>query len=618
MSAYSKVADLGGPMRYLLRYRWLVLCGILCLMVVNGVSQAIPWLVKWAIEAMEQGRPDFYRLVILVIGLAVGQAAIRILSRMLIFYAGREAEYDLRKSLFSRLCQLDSAFYRRFRTGDLMSRLTNDLASVRALFGPGILVVVNTFFAYAVAFPLMLRLDPAVSLWALSPYPVLLLGARSFARGIYNLSMEQQAALSRMTAAVQEDLSGIRELKNYLLEEQRSAAFTEISSGYLEHAMRLARWRAAMIPFMGLGAGASLVLVLWLGGAKVIAGEMSLGDLVAINLYIGLLAWPTMAIGWMLSLWNRGLASWHRLREIIQQTSPLEDGEVFPAEPGASQAPAEVSLAVKGLSVSYTSSPAEGADPPAVLEADQQTAAGEHIKGEQIKEVLRDISFTVPAGQLCAVVGRVGCGKSTLAEALARLLPVEQGVVFFGGQDVTRAPVQWVRDQVAYAPQDAFLFSLSIGDNIALGLEHSMNEERQERIQRAVQLAGLAPDLEGFADGLDTMVGERGISLSGGQRQRIALARALVSRRPVLILDDSLSSVDADTEGRILRELGGVLEGRTAVLISHRLSAIQHADQVVVLDQGQVAEQGRHGELLALDGLYADLYRRQLLKENEL
>ena len=402
-----------------------------------------------------------------------------------------------------------------------------------------------------------------------------------------------QVSLAAMTANVQENLAGVRELKNYVLEEQRASLFGDRSAEYLDQAMRLARWRAGLIPFVGIGAGASLVVSLWLGGREVIQGNLTLGDLVAFNLYVGLLAWPTMAIGWMLSLWHRGIASWHRLDEILSERSRLETSA---ADTGEGELRAEPQ--------------GEGVD---IEVTDLRVSFGH-------KEVLGGVSFQVPARSLCAVVGRVGCGKTTLAEALARLLVIPGGTVRLGGRDVTTMPVEWTRDQIAYAPQSAFLFSISIRDNIALGLERHVDprsDEARQRIEQAVKAAGLEVDLEGFSQGLDTVVGERGLSLSGGQRQRVALARALVCHRPILILDDSLSSVDSGTEKRILGQLRAVLEGRTAILISHRLSALQHAQQVVVLDEGHVAEAGTHEDLLEAGGLYSELYRKQVLAELE-
>ncbi len=585
------------PFSSLSPYKWGVAVGVLCLVLTNVIAQSIPWVVKWTVDTItdpSENTGSLHQLALLLMGMALGQAVIRILSRLTIFNAGRDAEYDLRKALFARLTQLDGDFYRAFRTGDLMSRLTNDLSSVRALYGPGILHVVNTVFAYVVALPLMIRIDPWLTLWCLVPYIVLLSGARLFARGIYGRSKEMQVSLAAMTANVQENLAGVRELKNYALEEHRAGVFGRRSAEYLDEAMRLARWRAGLIPFVGVGAGTSLVLALWLGGREVIQGNLTLGDLVAFNMYVGLLAWPTMAVGWMLSLWNRGVAAWHRLDDILSQKSALEISETNPA-----------------LELSAVEAPSTS--PPDIVINDLCVAFGE-------AEVLRGVSFNVPAGSLCAVVGRVGCGKTTLAEALARLVVVPEQSVFLGGVDVTEVPVEQVRDQIAYAPQSAFLFSISIRENIALGLAPGVDpgsEEAAAQIRRAVEAAGLEVDLDGFTDGLDTVVGERGLSLSGGQRQRVALARALVSDRRVLVLDDSLSSVDSSTEKRILAQLQAVLEGRTAILISHRLSALQHAQQVVVLDEGRVTERGTHEELLEAGGVYAELYRKQVLEELE-
>ena len=580
------------PFSPLAPYRRGVVAGILCLLVTNVLAQAIPWVVKWTVEAITgaaQGADTVSRLCTLVLALTVVQAGVRILSRVMIFNAGRDAEYDLRRSLFTRLCQLDSAFYRSFRTGDLMSRLTNDLGSVRALYGPGVLHVVNTVFAYAVALPLMLRIDPRLTLWSLLPYLALLVGARAFARGIYARSKSVQVSLAAMTTTVQENIAGIRELKNYGLEAERGELFERSSEQYLDESMRLVRWRSALVPFVGVGAGASLVVALWAGGAEVIAGRLTLGDLVAFNLYLGLLAWPTMAIGWMLSLWHRGVAAWHRLQEILQQRSALEVALGDDQDEAAAPQGAPPALEARGLTVRLGDA-----------------------------EVLRDVSFTVAPGTVCAIVGRVGSGKTVLAEALARLVVVPDGSLLVDGQDVNALAVDRVRSLVAYAPQTAFLFSVSIDDNIALGLEPGLareSEQARQRVEAAVRAAGLTPDLASFPDGLKTMVGERGLSLSGGQRQRVALARALVTRRPVLILDDSLSSVDASTEERILSQLRQVLSGRTALLISHRLSALQTADQVIVLDRGRLVETGRHDDLLEAGGVYAELYRRQLISE---
>lgn len=595
-------------MRFLARYRGRVLLGVVCLLATNGLAQAIPWVVKRTIETMEQGAGS-HRIALLagiMIALAVGQALIRIASRVTIFNAGRDAEFKLRSLLFRHLCQLDGSFFLRLRTGELMSRLTNDLAAVRGLFGPGVLHATNTLFAYAFALPLMLRIDASLTLLALLPYPLLLLGARAFAHGVYARSHSQQRTLAEMTSIVQEDLAGIRELKNYGLEQRRSRVFADASQRYLSEALRLAVWRSCMLPFVGAGAGMSLVLVLWVGGGRVISGRLSLGDLVAMNLYVGLLAWPTMAIGWMVAVWQRGVAGWHRLADISRARPALVDG------PGNAPEPGPLRLDVRQLHV---------------------TMGDRHI--------VENVSFTIAPGSICAVVGKVGSGKSTLVEAIARLVPIAPGCIFWNGVDITQLRLDAVRRQVAYAPQESFLFSQTLRENIAFGAEtppidqsfaeahrsaslptradDALQEggpDLQQRIEEAVRVAGLQPDIEALPSGLDTLVGERGVSLSGGQRQRVALARALVAHRPLLILDDSLSAVDAETERKILHRLRETLEDTTTLLTSHRLSALQHADLIIVLDQGRVAETGSHADLLARGGVYAQLYRKQLLTES--
>ena len=577
-----------GPLRLIWQHRKFVVPGIACLLVTNLLAQAIPLAIKAAIESLTRlsnGAADprgVYWAAFTVAGLAAGQALFRTLSRVLVFHSGRHAEYGLRRSLFEHLCTLDPAFYRTVHTGDLMSRLTNDLGSVRALLGAGSLYTTNTLFAYAIALPLMLGIDVQLTFLALAPYPVLFLGARWFAHGIYSRSEAQQRALAAMTSSVQEDLAGIREIKSYLIEARRSDILAERSANYLHHALRLALWRAGMLPFVATGVTTSIVLVLWIGAHRVVAGELSVGSLVAFNLYIGLLAWPTLAIGWMLSVWQRGLAAWQRLEAILDARPEIKGGT------GQLRSNQGLGVELRGLSLAFEDKP-----------------------------VLRNISFRIEPGQLVAVVGRVGCGKSTLADVIARMEAVPAGTLLFDGQDVNTLTLDNARAQLSYAPQDAFLFSATLAENIALGIEDGVDEtERNARIAAAANGAGLRDDLEALVEGLQTLVGERGITLSGGQRQRVALARALAAQRPLTILDDSLSAVDAETEADILSHLRTTLAGRTVLLVSHRLSALQHADHVIVLENGAIAEEGTHSALIAAGGLYAALYERQLLENN--
>jgi ATP-binding cassette subfamily B protein len=570
--------------------------GALALAATNAFAVSIPLLLRDAIDALKgtgaAARAAVMRDAALIAGFAIVQAAIRTSSRVLIFNAARNVEYRLRRDLFRHLMRLDGAFFRRSATGDVMSRLTNDLGAVRGLFGPGILNAVNSTIIYVSTLWLLVHLSPRLTLYALLPYPFLLLGARLSGRIMFKASREIQEQLGLMSTSIQEDLAGVSVVKHYGLEGLRHRRFRGLNDEYLARSLRLVRSRGILGPLFAMLAGAGTLIVLWAGGRQVIAGRMTLGSLVAFNALVVQLSWPTIALGWIISLWQRGVAGWVRVRELlateprIADPAPRAGGDPTPAaEPGdGALAP---SLDVRGLTIALDD-----------------------------RRLLDDVSFSVPAGSTLAIVGPTGAGKTTLVDALARLQDVAPGAVAVGGRDVTALPLARLRGLFGYAPQDAFLFSATVAENIAFGVREPLDEAAlRERVVRAGKAAGLEPDVAVLPDGWDTLVGERGITLSGGQRQRVALARALASEPRILMLDDTLSSVDAQTEREILTRLRPILRERTSIVVSHRVAAVKEADQILVLDAGRVAERGTHTELLAAGGLYASLYREQLAAE---
>jgi ATP-binding cassette, subfamily B, multidrug efflux pump len=563
--------------------------GTLALAATNGFALAIPWLLKSAIDALGSAGGAAHAAVVrdavLMMVFAILQALIRTTSRVLIFNAARNIEYIMRRDLFRHLMRLDAAFFRRSATGDVMSRLTNDLGAVRGLFGPGVLNVLNSTIIYTSTLVLLLRLSPTLTLYALLPYPFLLVAARLSGRIVFKSSREIQEQLGLMSTSIQEDLAGVAVVKHYGLEELRHRRFRALNDTYLERSLRLVRARGVLGPLFAMLAGAGTLIVLWAGGRQVISGRMSLGDLVAFNVYVVNLSWPTIALGWIISLWQRGVAGWSRVREILETDPRVKD----PASPPAASPPVDPSIEVKDLTITL-----DGRRP---------------VEG---------VSFSVRAGTTLAIVGPTGAGKTTLVDALVRLQDVAPGTVSVGGHDVTSLPLADLRGLFGYAPQDAFLFSATVAENIAFGVRDSAALDAaalRERVVRAGEAAGLAPDVAILPDGWDTLVGERGITLSGGQRQRVALARALASEPRILMLDDTLSSVDAQTEREILSRLQPILRERTAILVSHRVAAVKEADQILVLDAGRVSERGTHAELLVAGGLYASLYREQLVAE---
>jgi ATP-binding cassette, subfamily B, multidrug efflux pump len=563
--------------------------GCVCLVGTNAFSLAIPWLLKQAIDALRDLPPAVahgivVRDAIAIIAFALVQGVIRTWSRIFIFDAGRNIEYGLRRDLFEHLTRLDPGFYRRHPTGDIMSRLTNDLGAVRMLFGPGLLNLLNTALVYATGLALVLKLSPRLTLLAVIPYPLLLGAAKLASRHIHRASRAIQEQLGTMSTAIQEDLAGIAVIKHYTLEESRQRAFRAVNDEYLARALTLVRARGMLMPLFAMLGGMGTLIVLWAGGREVIAGRMSVGSLVAFNGYLVLLSWPTFALGWIIGIWQRGVAAWARVRELLTTSSATTDA---------------LENAV----------PATGASAPSIEVRDLSIVADG-------RPLLDGVSFVLPAGATLAIVGRTGAGKTTLVDAVLRMQEVAPGALRIGGRDVTHIPLAELRGLIGYAPQDAFLFSATVADNIAFGIRGEVDAAaRDERVRRAAEAAGLAPDVAVLPDGYGTLVGERGITLSGGQRQRVALARALAADPQILILDDSLSSVDAETERAILTRLRPILAGRTSVLISHRVAAVKDADQILVLDGGRVAESGTHAALLASGGLYASLYREQLAQE---
>ena len=543
----------------------------------------IPWWIRAAVRIIERGGAvgdvTFYALII--IAAAVAQGIVRTFSRALIFNAGRDIEYDLRSDLFAHLQKLPIAFYHSRRTGDLMSRVINDISAVRMLLGPGVLNLVNAPLYYLYALVLMFSMDVRMTLAALLPFPLLIWAVRNFRGKILNASLKVQQQMAELSNHVQENLSGMHVVKAYSQEENQIHQFVGLNDDFQEKNMELARLRGLIGPFMQGVSGLTVLIVIWYGGIRVIHGDLMVADMVAFIAYLNVLAWPTAAFGWMIALVERGRAAMERLEEI------------FKVEPEIASPPVHAPLGDSGEGIEFRS----------------VWFVYEHKTNGQA--VLKDINFTLSRGRSLAIVGRTGAGKSTLVQLLPRLYDATSGEIRIGGRDIRTLSLSELRKSLGYVSQDPFLFSTSLRRNLAFGRDSASDEE----IENAVRLARLDRDLDNFPQGLDTIVGERGITLSGGQKQRATLARALLLKSPFVILDDCFSSVDAQTEDEILKGLRFILKEKTCVIISHRISAVKEADEILVLEEGKIIERGNHQELLLKGGFYAELFRQQQLAE---
>ena len=553
--------------------------GAVFLVGTNVFANAIPWVLKHAIEAIEAS--DLAGLatpVLLLVALAAASAVFRVLSRIFVFYGARLIEYDFRNRLFSHLLELPPSWYRDRPTGDLMSRVTNDVSHVRVMFGPGYLNIINTVCAYTMALPLLVIIDLPLTLYTVIPIPVMLLASRNLARSIYRRQGAVQAELAAISSRLHENLAGITVVKSYVLTDRERADFDTRNDAYMDKSMRLVLARGLFMPLVASISGVGMLIVLFSGGHAVSSGRISLGDLVAFMGYLAMLTWPTLALGWVVTSWQRGRAALERLQDVLEEVPAIAD----PPEPVPLPAP-RGALEVRDLTLG-------------------------HGPGEP---VLRNVSLSVPAGGSLGVVGRTATGKSTLVHALLRLVDVPPGAITLDGVDVTRLSLADLRGAFSLVPQDTFLFSSTIRRNLAFGSATPDAPGEQERIRQVARLAALQRDVEGFPDGYETVVGERGITLSGGQKQRAAIARALFVDRPVLVLDDALSSVDSATEHAIVDALRRVARRRTTLVVSHRMSSVAWCDQVVVLDGGRIVERGTHDELVAGGGWYADTWALQ-------
>ncbi|MFO0729033.1 MAG: ABC transporter ATP-binding protein [Myxococcota bacterium] len=563
---------------YFMRYLPSFLGGIFALIITQGFGLAVPRFLKLATDALvakDLASAQQYALGLLLV--AVLGAIARIASRLLIFNAGRDVEYDIRSELYQELSKRQPSFFQELSSGQVMSRAINDLTQVRLLLGPALLNVTNTTIVYVVVVPLLFASDATLAFWCLLALPMLAFGGRLIGRRMYEDSKEAQERLGILSSRVQENLGGVNTIRAFRREGAEEQSFAHLNDRYVDVNMRLARLRGLMFPFMGLCGAFGTIMLLWLGGERVIDGRMSMGQFVEFNAYLAALTWPTIALGWMLSLFQRGIASMDRVNDVFKKLPTIVDGPTAPA-------PFRGRVEIKDLSFTYS-----GAKAPA----------------------LDHISTVFEPGETVVIVGRTGSGKSTIMRALTRLIEIPRGAVFLDGIDVVDLPLAAVRGAIAYAPQEAFLFSRTIFENIAFGAPESPDAAVEEATRRA----GLTPDISGFPDGLDTLVGERGITLSGGQRQRAALARALLVEKPLLLLDDTLSAVDTETENKILTELARRSSKQTTILITHRLAGAALADRILVMDHGKIVEQGTEDELLAKNGIYAEMHRQQRLRE---
>jgi ATP-binding cassette subfamily B protein len=600
----SALANLRGLLPYLRRYRSQIVFGFVVLVTGNIVGALLPLAVGTIIDSLSGSQAllkrftalptplyslllSFYKpfsreTLLFYAAVLLGIVAIKGLfsfwTRWILIGVSRDIEYDLRNDLLDRLLALEPGFYVRNRTGELMSRCTNDLNSVRMVLGPGIMYSGNTIVVMIAAVALMLKLSPMLTLLVCVPVPIVAYAVRHFGKVIHERYEKIQALLAAISARVQENLAGVRVVRAYTQEEPEERAFEKLNRDYIDRNLDLIRTWSMFYPALEALIGSTFLIVLWQGGRLVLRGEISLGALTAFFFYMGMLVWPMIALGWVTNIFQRGAASMGRMNYVLTAAPEINDAGARAAD--GAELRGEIEF--RNLTFAYNGTP-----------------------------VLREISLRVPAGSTLAIVGPTGSGKSTLAALVARLYDAPEGAVFIDGRPIREWPLAVLRRGIGFVPQDTFLFSETVGENIALGVE----QVDEEAIAGAAQVASIAGDVLDFPKKFGTLVGERGITLSGGQKQRTALARAVLRDPRILVLDDALSSVDTETEEKILRRLHDVMRRRTTILISHRCSTVQHADQIIVLCDGRIAEQGTHDELLARGGYYFDLYQKQLLEE---
>ena len=561
----------------------------------STVTLLAPRVQKFAVDDLSQGvtRVKLFQYATLLVGIAIVAGYFRFLMRRILIGASRHIEYDLRNDFFARLEELPLAYYQARRTGDLMSRATNDLNAVRMMIGPAVMYSANTVLTFFFAVAFMVQIDAWLTLVALIPLPFITVSARFFGGAIHRGFEQVQAQLSEMSALVQESLAGVRVIRAYSQEQPELERFADTNHEYVVRNRRLIQLQGMFFPSMGLFLGIAALLVLWLGSREVIRGRITLGDLVAFNGYLAMLSWPMIAFGWVSNMLQRGMASWKRMLEVLDTVPAIADKETRNPESDQPAPAIRGEVEFRNLTFAY---------------------------GGRV--VLDRISARVEAGQTVAIVGLTGSGKSTLVNLLPRLHDPPPGSVFIDGVDIREIPLPVLRGAIGFVPQEPFLFSDTVGANVAFGsrpLWGPAPVQPEASLQTSVELASavarLDKDVAGFPKGYDTMVGERGITLSGGQKQRTAIARALFVNPRILILDDALSAVDTYTEEEILARLRAVRQGRTAFIIAHRISTVRDADQILVLDQGRLVERGRHEDLVERNGLYAELYKKQLLEE---
>jgi len=564
---------------YVKKYRSGFLLGAVCVLLNNGTYILFPQVIQRAVDGLNHGI-DWHKLLLyslLLVAVVLIKGVFQFLTRWIIIGISRDIEFDLRNDLFRHLESLSYSFYQRTRTGDIMAKATNDLNAVRMLLGPAIMYTANTIVFTLGALAFMLKISPRLTLYAFLPLPAISIVIQYFGRRIHERFERIQAMFSDISARAQENFSGARVVRAYVQEEAEIAAFEEANQEYIRRSLKLVRLMGMLWPTLETTLGLAVVLVLWLGGREVLLGRISVGKFVAFNTYMVQLTWPIIALGWVINIFQRGTASMGRINELLIEKPEIVDTPTL-------DAPQQIvgDIEFRHLSYSYNGAP-----------------------------VLHDINLRIPAGSSLAIVGPTGSGKTTLVNLIPRVYDAARGSVLIDGRAIQDYPVETLRRNIGFVPQETFLFSDTIRENIAFGTDHVTDED----IKNAAQGANIAADIESFPEQYRTIVGERGLTLSGGQKQRTAIARAIIRDPRILILDDALSSVDTHTEDKILNHLREVMLGRTTIFISHRVSTVRNADQIAVLHGGRLVELGTHDELIAHNGYYTDLYNKQLLEE---